>query len=295
MSSAFKTLKQSDVTIVPYTANKQWSIASASLSSYNITVFQGLNTPIQGYGGVNPSGLADYVGSGPIFNPSTFATTTNGEYKALVYRSIKQLYYQNYLTSSWLQSSSSYDNYDASTAGYGTGNEVKKYFPTGSNETIQILSIPYNIFGNNIVPTSFTVNSSAYNVVDDGDGNLYDSNVLVGNIAYSHGLAIITNQLYQNIFTSSFNLAFKGDNTIYNNEVRCHINENDFNMSLNPSILSDGSGSMYSFATQSYFHPYATSIGLYNDTNELLAVAKFSTPIPIPSNTDITFVVKFDT
>ena len=295
MSSAFKTLKQSDVTIVPYAANKQWSIASASLSNYNITVFQGLNTPIQGYGGINPSGLGDYVGSGPVFNPNTFATTTNSEYKVLVYRSIKQLYYQNYLTSSWLQSSSSFDNYDASTAGYGTGNEVKKYFPTGSNETIQVLSIPYNIFGTNVVPATLTLSSSAYNIVDDGDGNLYDSSSLVGNIVYSHGLAVITNQLYQNIFTSSFNLAFKGEVIIYDNEVRCPINENDFNMSLNPSILSDGSGSMYSFATQSYFHPYATAIGLYNDTNELLAVAKFSTPIPIPSNTDMTFVVKFDT
>ena len=295
MSSAFKTLKQSDVTIVPYAANKQWNIASASLSNYNITVFQGLNTPIQGYGGINPSGLGDYVGSGPVFNPNTFATTTNSEYKVLVYRSIKQLYYQNYLTSSWLQSSSSFDNYDASTAGYGTGNEVKKYFPTGSNETIQVLSIPYNIFGTNVVPATLTLSSSAYNIVDDGDGNLYDSSSLVGNIVYSHGLAVITNQLYQNIFTSSFNLAFKGEVIIYDNEVRCPINENDFNMTLNPSITSDGSGSMYSFATQSYFHPYTTVIGLYNDTNELLAVAKFSTPIPIPSNTDMTFVVKFDT
>jgi hypothetical protein len=53
MSSAFKTLKQSDVTIVPYTANKQWSIASASLSSYNITVFQGLNTPANAIGFVD--------------------------------------------------------------------------------------------------------------------------------------------------------------------------------------------------------------------------------------------------
>jgi hypothetical protein len=139
------------------------------------------------------------------------------------------------------------------------------------------------------------LSSSAYNIVDDGDGNLYDSSSLVGNIVYSHGLAVITNQLYQNIFTSSFNLAFKGEVIIYDNEVRCHINENDFNMTLNPSIASDGSGSMYSFATQSYFHPYATAIGLYNDTNELLAVAKFSTPIPIPSNTDMTFVVKYDT
>jgi hypothetical protein len=57
-------------------------------------------------------------------------------------------------------------------------------------------------------------------------------------------------------------LAFKGEVIIYDNEVRYTINENDFHMSLNPSSLSEGSGSMYSFATQSYFRPYATAIGL---------------------------------
>jgi hypothetical protein len=42
------------------------------------------------------------------------------------------------------------------------------------------------------------------------------------------------------------------------------------------------------------FTPYATTIGLYNDNNELLVVGKLATPYPIPDNTDITFIVRWD-
>jgi hypothetical protein len=95
--------------------------------------------------------------------------------------------------------------------------------------------------------------------------------------------------------------------------------ENDFNYSQNPSVFArkqfiSGSaalpfygprGGSASFAeivdgtlinnvTGSAFNPYATTIGLFNDVNELLVVGKLATPYPIPSNTDITFIVKWD-
>ena len=50
-----------------------------------------------------------------------------------------------------------------------------------------------------------------------------------------------------------------------------------------------------SFATGSNFRPYVTTLGLYNEQNELLMVAKFGKPIPISSETDMTFLVKYDT
>jgi hypothetical protein len=46
--------------------------------------------------------------------------------------------------------------------------------------------------------------------------------------------------------------------------------------------------------TGSDFRPYATTIGLYNENNQLLVVGKLATPYPIPANTDITFIVKWD-
>jgi len=96
-------------------------------------------------------------------------------------------------------------------------------------------------------------------------------------------------------YTGSFNLSFKNEHIIYENEVRCVVKESEFNLSYNPSLQSDNSGSLYGFATSSSFSPYATALGLYNDNNELLAVAKFGKPLLISPDTDMTFVVKYDT
>ena len=51
----------------------------------------------------------------------------------------------------------------------------------------------------------------------------------------------------------------------------------------------------YDFATGSYFSPYVTTIGLYNENYQLVAVGKLSQPIPISLYVDTTFVVNFDT
>ena len=94
---------------------------------------------------------------------------------------------------------------------------------------------------------------------------------------------------------SPYTMSFQAQTTIYQNEVRCHINENDFNYTQNPSATISGSNGQYiNYVTGSDFRPYATTVGLYNDKNELLVVGKLSTPYPIPSNTDMTFVIKWD-
>ena len=104
-------------------------------------------------------------------------------------------------------------------------------------------------------------------------------------------------------YSGPFQLSFKNEHIIYENEVRCVIKESEFNLSYNPTLVSGSytSGSLRSFATGSilpsgsYFTPYVTTLGLYNDNNELLAVAKFSKPMLISPDTDMTFVVKYDT
>jgi hypothetical protein len=75
-------------------------------------------------------------------------------------------------------------------------------------------------------------------------------------------------------------LSFKNRYTIYENEIVCTVDANELNMSQNPTITTDTSGSLRDFATGSYFKPYITTIGLYNDNNELL--------------TDTTFVIRYD-
>jgi hypothetical protein len=96
------------------------------------------------------------------------------------------------------------------------------------------------------------------------------------------------------IYSGSFNLSFQNEHIIYENEIKCTVKESEYNLSYNPS-LSDATSSLYTFAQSASFAPYATAIGLYNDDNDLLMVAKFGKPIIISPNTDITFIVKYDT
>jgi len=149
----------------------------------------------------------------------------------------------------------------------------------------------------------------------------------IGNVFYAHGLIVITNQSasYQNISATTSvtrSISFQNEHTIYENEVRCIVRESDFNLSYNPTLLKYGgqyitpiSGSntimtgsnnsfiltgsfdstVKDFATGSFFQPYVTAIGLYNDENELLMVAKLGKPIVLSSDTDMTFIVKYDT
>jgi hypothetical protein len=98
-------------------------------------------------------------------------------------------------------------------------------------------------------------------------------------------------------YTGSFKLALQNEHSIYENEVRCIVRESELNLTYNPSLVtgSYSNGELLPFVTGSTFTPYVTTIGLYNDHNELLAVAKLAKPIMLSQNTDMTFIVKYDT
>ena len=48
-------------------------------------------------------------------------------------------------------------------------------------------------------------------------------------------------------------------------------------------------------ATHSDFATYVTTIGLYNDNNELMAIGKTAKPIKNDKEMSLSFVVRFDT
>ena len=89
-------------------------------------------------------------------------------------------------------------------------------------------------------------------------------------------------------------LKFKNEYRIFENEIICKITDNEFNYSQNPTITTDQSGSLRDFATGSEFTPYATTVGLYNEANELLLVGKLGQPIPLTNNNNTTFIIRFD-
>ena len=121
----------------------------------------------------------------------------------------------------------------------------------------------------------------------------------VGNIFYPHGIAIFnkTDQLISLLKDSvgyGTNVNWQASHTIFQHQYRCRVNESSLNYSQNPSIKSGSNGDTYNFATGSYFQPYITTVGLYNDSNELIAVAKLGQPIPKSRYTDMTFVIVLD-
>ena len=61
-------------------------------------------------------------------------------------------------------------------------------------------------------------------------------------------------------------------------------------------VVKDKNTQIYhDFCTGSYFSPYVTTIGLYNESNELVVVGKLARPLPISLYTDTTYMINFDT
>jgi hypothetical protein len=200
-----------------------------------------------------------------------------------------------------------------------------KIFPTGSDDIIGVISIPRKLFGEQILPESFRITSGSITLYDDGEGNIIDNNDdLVGNIIYSHGLIIISvdsgsigsTSVYDaavydqddvyggNDGASALNFitdptvtcSFSSSLTLFETQYKCTISENEFNLSLNPSLSQKVSDDIvvYDYTTGSFFSPYITTVGLYNEAQELLAVAKLAQPVPTSTLTDMHIIINFD-
>jgi len=324
--SAYKQFLSSDIIITPFEVNKGFSFEGAA-------ALTGSNVEIDRFLGLNTSSLFD-----PNTDPTTGEVST--QFQRLVYESVKQLYYTNFLSSSYgdnvsisslvpgsnpegdalVGSSSStgrFENYLQTSLTY------YRYFPTSSDSIIGVISIPSKLYGNHIQPGTFFMSSESGSIYDDGNGNIYFSldGGYAGNIIYSHGLIILTQDntpssggryssgvygtaLYgvdydpfiENIITSpNVTCSFSSSFDIYETQYKCTIRENEFNFSLNPSIISGSTdGTPYDFVTSSYFNPYVTTIGLYDEAQNLLAVGKLSQPLPISSTTDTTILINID-
>ena len=102
-----------------------------------------------------------------------------------------------------------------------------------------------------------------------------------GNVFYRSGQAVITSQLpkYQYALQEHFSFEHKSSRTIYENEVLCRVPMGECNVSMNPTLRKIGSEIIQPQFTGSGFKPYITTVGLYDDQAQLLAVAKLSQPL----------------
>ena len=181
--SAFKQFLAKDIKLVPFTVNKDFVFNSSEFSS-----------SIADTGTYKEFvGIDRYLGtnlSGSLFETATDPTTgtIDTQYQRQVYESVKELYYSNFLSSSWGDPSTaiptqeisgsintpSYYNYLSSTL------TASRHFPTASEDIVSVTSIPSKLFGEYIQPKSFSFKytdsaSAIFQVYDDGEGNLYSS------------------------------------------------------------------------------------------------------------------------
>ena len=327
--SIYKPFTTSDVVVTPFKVNKSFTFKGASeLTSSNVGIDR--------FFGKNLQSTLFISGS----NPTGQISSQNEE---LIYNSIKQLYYSNFLYGQdgspanlaqfnndgtiTVQGGSGsyqpmYDNYLPDTL------DANRLFPTELDDRIGVISIPSNLFGENIKPGTFSYSYIGPSplfisgeIYDDENGNLFKDGNKVGDIIYQHGIMVLTSfssiggsvygtaiygtGVYSQegvgvldviMVTDNVTCSFQSTTTIYESQYKCTIRESEYNYTQNPSAISgsSNSGKVYDFLTGSYFEPYITTIGLYNNSNELVAVGKLAQPLQSSNTTDTSILINLD-
>jgi hypothetical protein len=169
---------------------------------------------------------------------------------------------------------------------------------------------------------------------DDGYSNLKYGNQIKGNIFYDRGLIVVAKDIVSGSVLSQFTLNFRSTKTIYENEIFISVLESEFNYSQNPTAVNETDGvinthivqrpgsirindmvtaSFYNAGTKiindefnyyednvgldptgSFLAPYITTIGLYDNELNMVAVAKLPQPIKSTPDYPINFIIRFD-
>ena len=300
--AAFKQFLSSDLIVTPFEVNKGFTFLQSEFadSDVSIDLFLGTNNS--------------------FFSDQSTTGTISTEYQSLIYSSVKELYYSNFLSSSRgssiltaslipgetpegdvlvgpTGSDGRYYNYLQSTL------VQSRYFPTGSGDEIAVFSIPSLLYGDFIQPSSFewVDGTNSLTLSDDGNGNILSGSTSIGNIIYQHGLVIITQQSFAGglsgsslVESTNITCSFSSSYTLYETQYKATLRESEFNFSQNPSIISGSNGEVYDYVTGSYFAPYVTTVGLYDEAQNLLAVGKLSQPLPTSRTTDTNIYINLD-
>ena len=277
-----KEIPKSDVVVRPFKVYKEWASNEGTI------------TPL--YGTLQTD----------LYDVDTDDTNSDGTSKRTLYDSIKSQFYLNPATSSILTEvgkRKSYASIDERVIG----------------DTIGVISIPQQKYGEGLKIGSVELQYGAITVTDDSNSNLIDSaSNHKGNVYYDRGLIVLTKDIVEDTTIESFELSYRSTMTIYENEVFLSVNENEFNISQNPSAY-DGTNKIklktiqstieptkfggfgeYDYSssvdtTGSYLAPFITTIGLYDNELNMVAVCKLPKPIKSLPDYTLNFIVRFDT
>lgn len=291
-----KEISKSDIVVRPFKVYKEWSLTESDVQ------------PIFG---------KNITGS--LFDPDTDEKTVNGIYKRLIYNSIKSQFYTNSETASILTEVGKRISYASD-------------YERNLEDEFALISIPQTQYGEGIKVGSVSLISDGSTYIDDGFSNLISESIVYGNVFYDRGFVILTKNVVSGSTLTDYDLEFKSTKTIYENEIFITILEGEFNVSQNPTAFSVISGSVkntilnipgknelytasyydleyaklnpqfwdfeYSSSidpTGSYLTPFITTIGLYDDNMDMIAVAKLPQPIKSLPDYPVNFIIRFDT
>lgn len=320
---AFKKFNTQDVYVSTYTANKNWTVSGSQYPDYGV-----LNIPAE------YKGKEQYIVNTSHNQKGYNKRLALESIKHLYYTAFENgeittsSSYDNFLQSSFNISGSRYLNnvasiYSLPKGVYGTAikpesieikpdNESEEYVVDGYEaDHIESLGTLYSsmaVFNPNGLGGLLDVDDPdpgyLETIVDDGEGNLFLKNRItgqplekkIGNVIYPQGQIIITDEIIASYYSNYIDgqITWKSTHPIYTYNFHCKLKESEFTHTYNPSALDGTNGDVAENVAGEEFSPYFTTIGLYNDSNELIAIAKPGQPVPIPKDTDMTVVVKLD-
>ena len=142
-----------------------------------------------------------------------------------------------------------------------------------------------------LTTTGYTSNSGSYGKFFPDIGVMVLNGAALIAPAASGGLAMTTlNQtsginsqintraLYNILNTGGSSISLQSEETVTSNYIFIRARNSEFNYSTNPSIIT-GSGELRYNVLVNTPQAYFTTVGLYNDNNDLVGVAKLSKPL----------------
>lgn len=305
----FGTISPKDYTIQSFFANApfKWKLVSSSLGCNVVEPdeLDGAVTILRGNGD-----REKFIIENRRIN-STPAKNENGSFEHVIHSSVKHLFYD-----------------------YGTffsGSIPVTSSLADLAEDVFVISIGQDFYGERVKPGSFELSLDFLpeQVLDDGNGNLlFGTGSYIGNIFYDDGIAVITHNTSASVAQidgdgikiiegTDVYISYESDVRIIRHEIDVRLRPTDFNFSwFNPSVnktisvpeqyveqiknlnipeVGENEWTIQSLIQTGFIKPYVTTIGLYTDKYELVAVAKLSTPIQRTFESDQIFIVRFDT
>ena len=167
----------------------------------------------------------------------------------------------------------------------------------GSNRVYQVVS---GSNGSPVDTTGFVANSGSYGLFLPDVGT-----ILLNPAALSQSIALdadrtanITNGTNQKTLVNSIidgaSFQLNAEETVTSDYIFVRARNSEFNYSTNPSFISGSTGEIIFSSFINNPEVYVTTIGLYNDANELVAVAKLSRPLEKNFTKEMLIRVKLD-